>query len=124
MAAPTIAEAFAAASVAEKLEEACMKNGKPVTFNTPSGEYDICLIIGGVDDEFTYTEGAVRKFLEGRGMLVVGSTFGKWTMPVPTRMLRSYIVVELRCLKAERRFGWGPCEFFFHNLRIDVSLTS
>ena len=97
---------MAATLVEEKLEEAFAQKGKPVTFTTPSGEYDIGLIIGGVDDDFTYTEDAVRNFLGDRGMLLVGSTLGDWTLPVRTRMLRKYIVVELRCCKAEKRYGY------------------
>ena len=106
---------MATTSVEEKLEEAFAQKGKPVTLTTPSGEYDIGLIIGGVDDDFTYTEDAVRNFLGDRGMLVVGSTLGDWTLPVPTRMLRKYIVVELRYCKAEMRYGYRhrtePCDF-------------
>ena len=83
MAAQTSADAFGAASVREKLEEAFMKNSKAVTFTTASGEYEICLIIGGVDVGFAYTEAAVRNFLGDRGMLVVGSTLGNWTLPIP-----------------------------------------
>ena len=76
MPAQTSAESFGAASVREKLEEAFIKNGKPVTFTTASGEYEMCLIVGGVDVDFVYTEDTVRNFLRDRGMLVVGSTLG------------------------------------------------
>ena len=93
------------------MREAFERNGTPVSFTTASGAYTVNLLIGGVPADFSFSESAVRNFLCVRSGLAVGSSLGKWIMPVPTRMLDAYVILQLCCCKTEKRYGYRDCLF-------------
>ena len=77
------------------MRKAFGRNGRPVSFTTASGAYTVNLLIGGVPAEFSFSPSAVRDFLCLRSGLAVGSSLGKWIMPVPTRMYDAYVILQL-----------------------------
>jgi hypothetical protein len=91
------------------LREAIEKNGKPVVFTTTSGAYDVSLIVGGVPEGFPCSLNAIHALLARRCVLAVGASLGNWILPVPERVLESYVVLQLCCYKTENRYGYREC---------------
>ena len=73
------------------------------------------IIIGNVPPDFHFNPVAVRKFLETRSLIAVGSSLGGprggWLLPIPTRMLNTYVVMQLCSCKTETRYGYRECSY-------------